>query len=66
MTQRNHLIRPPDLKCSFENVVYLLTCKTCSKQFTGSTEVFRPKFNIDVPYRCVQKSFLKSFKKKNS
>ena len=27
---------PPDLKCSSENVVYLFTCKLCSKQYTGS------------------------------
>ena len=33
-TQRTYFIRPPDLKCSSENVVYLFTCKTYSKQYT--------------------------------
>ena len=32
-----YFMRPPDLKCSSENVAYLLTCKTCSKQYAGST-----------------------------
>ena len=44
-TQRTYFIRPPDLKCSSENVVYLFTCKTCSKQYTWSTEDFQPRFN---------------------
>ena len=44
-THRTYCIRPPDLKCSSKNVVYLFTCKTCSKQYTGSTEDFRPRFN---------------------
>ena len=38
------VIRPPDLKCSSEKVVYLLICKTCSKQYTWSTGDFRPRF----------------------
>ena len=38
------VIRPPDLKCSSEKVVYLLICKTCSKQFTWSTGDFRQRF----------------------
>ena len=56
MTQRIYFIRPPDLKCSSENVVYPFTCKTCSKQYTGSTEDFRPRFNN---YRCAHRNFLK-------
>ena len=36
--------------------MYLLTCKTCSKQYTGSTEGFWPRFNN---YRCVHRNFLK-------
>ena len=54
--QRTHFIRPPDLKCSSENIVYLFTCKTCSKQHTVSTEDFRPRFN---KYRCAHRNFLK-------
>ena len=36
-TQRTYFKRPTDLKFSFENVVCLFTCKTCSKQYTGNT-----------------------------
>ena len=54
--QRTYFIRPENLKCSSENVVYLFTCKTCSKQYTGSTEDFWPRFNN---YRCVHRNFLK-------
>ena len=55
-TQTAYFIRPTDLKCSSKNVVYLFTCKTCSKQYTGSTEDFRPRFNN---YRCAHRNFLK-------
>ena len=55
-TQRTYFIRPPDLKCSSENEVYLFTCKTCSKKYTRSTEDFRPRFNN---YRCVHRNYLK-------
>ena len=54
--QRTYFIRPPDLKCSSENVVYLFTCKTCSKRYIGSTEDFRPRFNN---YRRTHRNFLK-------
>ena len=60
-TQRTHFIRPLDLKCSSKNVVYLFTCKTCSKQYTGSTEDFRPRFSN---YRCAHRKFLKRKKVK--
>ena len=60
-TQRTYFIRPENLKCSSENVVYLFTCKTCSKQYTGSTEDFRPRFNN---YRCAHRNFLKRKKVK--
>ena len=42
-TQRTYFIRPPGLKCSSENVVYLFVCKRCSKQYTGTTR-FPAKF----------------------
>lgn len=48
-------------KCSFENVVYLYTCKTCSNQDTGRSEDFQPKFN---DYRYAKKNFLKGRKVK--
>ena len=31
--------------CDSENVVYLVTCKTCQKQYVGSTVKFRNRFN---------------------
>ena len=55
-TQRTYFIRPPGVKCSSENVLYLFTSKTCSKQCTGSTEDFRPRFDN---YRCAHRNFLK-------
>ena len=60
-TQTAYFIRPTDLKCSSKNVVYLFTCKTCSKQYAGSTEDFRPRFNN---YRCAHRNFLKRKKVK--
>ena len=55
-TQRTYFLRPRDLKCSSENVVYLFTWKTCSEQYTGSTEDFRPICNN---YRCTRRNFFK-------
>ena len=60
-TQRTYLLRLENLKCSSENVVYLFTCKICSKQYTGNTEDFRPGFNN---YRCAHRNFLKRKKVK--
>ena len=31
--------------CDSENVVYLVTCKSCRKQYVGSTVKFRNRFN---------------------
>ena len=55
-TQRIYFIRPENLKCSCENAVYLFTRKTCSTQYTESTEDFRPRFNN---YRCAHRNVLK-------
>ena len=44
-TQREYCIKPDNLNCRSNNVVYLFSCKTCSKQYTGSTESFRSRFN---------------------
>ena len=55
-TQKTYFIRPPDLKFSAKNVVYLFTRKTCSKECTGSTENFRSWFNN---YRRARRNFLK-------
>ena len=37
-----YIIRQENLKCSSQNEEYLFTCKTCSKQYTRSTEEFWP------------------------
>ena len=44
-TQREYCIKPNNLNCRSSNVAYLFSCKACSKQYTGSTESFRPRFN---------------------
>ena len=59
--QRTYSIRQEILKCSSEYVVYLFSCKTCCKQYTESTEDFRPRFN---DYRCADRNFLKRKKVK--
>ena len=41
----------------------LFTCKTCSKQYTWSTEDFGPRFNN---YRCTHRIFLKKKVKQES
>ena len=35
-THRTYFIRMENLKCSCKNILYLFTCKTCSKQHTGT------------------------------
>ena len=54
-------MRPPRLKIFFWKCSVVFTCKTCSKQYTGSTEDFRPRFNN---YRCAHRNFLKRKKVK--
>ena len=36
-TQREYWIKPDNVNCRSNNVVYLFSCKTCSKQYAGST-----------------------------
>ena len=42
--------------CRSSNVVFLFSCKTCSKQYTGSTESFRSRFNN---YKSGHRNFIK-------
>ena len=49
------------MNCAFKNVVYFFTCKTCYKQYIGSTEEFRSRFNNS---RCSHRNFLKNKKVK--
>ena len=61
-TKRIYSIRPQNLNCASKNVVYLFTCKTCHKQYTGSTEEFRSRVNN---YRCSHRNFLRNEKVKH-
>ena len=55
-TKRVYHIRPEYLNCTSKNVVYLISCKTCFKQYVGSTVDFRLRFNN---YKCAHRNFLK-------
>ena len=57
--QEISLTRPENLKWSYELLDNFLTCGTCYKQYTGSTEEFLPWFKNQ---RCVQRKFLKDKK----
>ena len=48
-------IRPEYLNCSSQFAVYLISCKTCGKQYVGSTADFRLRFNN---YKRAHKNFL--------
>ena len=54
-------IRPENHSCRSKNVVYLTSCKTCHKQYTGSSEEFRARFNN---YRCTHRNYRKNVKVK--
>ena len=55
-TKRECCIKPNNLNCRSSNVMYLFSCKACSKQYTGSTESFRSRFNN---YKSAHKNFVK-------
>lgn len=44
-SKRTLFIKLENLKCPSENLVYLFTWTKCCKQYTDSTEDFRPNFN---------------------
>ena len=44
--QNAHEFRPENLNCRSKNVVYLISCKTCHKQYTGRSEEFKTRFII--------------------
>ena len=44
-TKKEYCIEPDNLNCRSSNVVFLLSYKACSKQYTFSTESFRSRFN---------------------
>ena len=49
-SKRTYEIRPENLNCRSKNLVFLISCKTCHKQYTSSSEEFRARF---TNYRCV-------------
>ena len=55
-TKRECCIKPNNLNCRSNKVVYLFSCKECSKQYTGSTESFRSRFNN---YNSAHRNFIK-------
>ena len=54
-TKREYCTKP-NLNCRSNNVVYLFSCKACSKQYTSSTESFRSRFNN---YKSAYRSYIK-------
>ena len=60
-TKRTNEIRSENLNCRFKYVVYLIFCKTCCKQYIGSSEEFRTRFNN---YRCAHRNYRKNMKVK--
>ena len=52
-------IRPQNLNWVSKNVVYFFTCKTCHKQYTGSTELLRSRFDNQ---RCLHRNFFRNKK----
>ena len=55
-TKREYCIKPNNLNYRSNNVVYLFSCKSYSKQYTGSTESFRSRFNN---YKSARRNFIK-------
>ena len=55
-TKGEYCIKPNNLNCCSNNVVYLFLCKACSKQYTGSTESFRSWFNN---YKSAHRNYIK-------
>ena len=55
-TQREHCIKPDNLNCRSNIVGYLFSYKTCSKQYTGTTESSQSRFNN---YKSAHRNFIK-------
>ena len=60
-TKRTYEIRLENLHCRSKNVVYLIFCKNCHKQYTGISEEFRVRFNN---YSCAHRNHRKNKKVK--
>ena len=57
-----------NLNCASKNVIYLFTCKTCRKQYIGSTEKFHRNFlrNKKIKQEFFRPHFAKFFHKGES
>ena len=60
-TKRTYEIRAENLDCRSKDLVYLISFKTCHKQYTGSSEEFSAMFNN---YRCAHRNYRKNKKVK--
>ena len=45
VTNKNYKIKQ-HLDCNVRNVIYLITCNTCQKQYVGSTTNFKSRFTL--------------------
>ena len=45
VTKKNYTIKQ-HLDCNVRNVIYLITCNTCQKQYVGSTTNFKTRFTL--------------------
>ena len=57
--KRMYSIRPQDLNYTSKNKDCLFSCKTCHKQYTGSTEEFQSRFDN---YKGAHRNFLRNEK----
>ena len=60
-TKGTYEIRPENLNCRSKNIVYLISCKTCHKQYGRRSDKFRTRFNN---YRCAHRNYRKNRKVK--
>ena len=54
-----------DISCNSSNVIYLMTCKNCSKQYVGSAKSFKERFRVhksDINTGKVRCGIAKHFK----
>ena len=58
-THMKYEIRPENLNYRSKNKFYLISCKTCHKRYTGSSEELRARFNN---YRCAPRNYRKNRK----
>ena len=60
-TKHTYEIRQENLNCRSKNVICLISCKACRKQYTGSSEEIKARFNN---YRFAHCNYRKTTKVK--